>query len=213
MQIQQRIELEAAHQRNASSILSSLAARRERLTRRRRPERARRRAARNLRCSWSKKASLEELPCCLEEAQEQQPKLEAERRAAQERCSKESADPMAPAGSAPVGPQAVAGKRPDQGKVQPWLEKHELGNLPRLWQKLHIEAGWETALESVLRERHVGAGSVEPGLGARPSSPTRRRPSWRCTHRIRCRQPSNRRRSWAETFVACCNSTTRACAR
>jgi chromosome segregation protein len=40
-----------------------------------------------------------------------------------------------------------------EGKVAPWLEKHELGKLPRLWQKLQIEAGWENALESVLRER------------------------------------------------------------
>ena len=28
-----------------------------------------------------------------------------------------------------------------QGKVQPWLKKHELDGLPRLWQKLQIEAG------------------------------------------------------------------------
>src|SRR5690606_26608226 len=40
-----------------------------------------------------------------------------------------------------------------QGALQPWLEKHELGGLARLWKKLHIEAGWETALEAVLRER------------------------------------------------------------
>ena len=40
-----------------------------------------------------------------------------------------------------------------EGKIQPWLDKHELGSLPRLWKKLHVEAGWETALESVLRER------------------------------------------------------------
>src|SRR5690606_6509892 len=40
-----------------------------------------------------------------------------------------------------------------QGKVQPWLQKHELGELPRLWQKLQIDQGWETALEAVLRER------------------------------------------------------------
>ena len=40
-----------------------------------------------------------------------------------------------------------------QGKVTPWLQKHELDSLPRLWQKLHIESGWETALEAVLRER------------------------------------------------------------
>src|SRR5262249_22223592 len=38
-------------------------------------------------------------------------------------------------------------------KIQPWLDKHELAALPRLWKKLHIESGWETALEAVLRER------------------------------------------------------------
>ncbi|MCI2807089.1 chromosome segregation protein SMC [Eoetvoesiella caeni] len=40
-----------------------------------------------------------------------------------------------------------------QGALQPWLDKHELGSLARLWQKLQVEPGWETALESVLRER------------------------------------------------------------
>jgi chromosome segregation protein len=40
-----------------------------------------------------------------------------------------------------------------QDKLVPWLEKHELGSLPRLWQRLHVESGWEAALESVLRER------------------------------------------------------------
>src|SRR5690606_1001402 len=40
-----------------------------------------------------------------------------------------------------------------QGALEPWLAKHELQTLGRLWQKLHIESGWETALESVLRER------------------------------------------------------------
>jgi chromosome segregation protein len=40
-----------------------------------------------------------------------------------------------------------------QGALQPWLDKHELAGLGRLWQKLQVEAGWETALEAVLRER------------------------------------------------------------
>lgn len=40
-----------------------------------------------------------------------------------------------------------------QGALQPWLDKHELSSLGRLWQKLQIESGWETALETVLRER------------------------------------------------------------
>lgn len=40
-----------------------------------------------------------------------------------------------------------------QGALAPWLDKHELSSFGRLWQKLQIEAGWETALESALRER------------------------------------------------------------
>lgn len=40
-----------------------------------------------------------------------------------------------------------------QGALEPWLAKHELSGLSRLWQKLHIEPGWETALEAALRER------------------------------------------------------------
>lgn len=43
-----------------------------------------------------------------------------------------------------------------QGALEPWLAHHELTGLGRLWQKLHIEAGWETALEAVLRERMAG---------------------------------------------------------
>ena len=38
-------------------------------------------------------------------------------------------------------------------ELEPWLKKHDLAGLSRLWQKIHIETGWEVALESVLRER------------------------------------------------------------
>ena len=34
-----------------------------------------------------------------------------------------------------------------------WLQRHQLEKLPRLWQSLRIESGWEDALEAVLRER------------------------------------------------------------
>ncbi|EWM42147.1 chromosome segregation protein SMC [Bordetella holmesii 41130] len=40
-----------------------------------------------------------------------------------------------------------------QGALEPWLAKHELASLGRLWQKLHVETGWEAALEAALRER------------------------------------------------------------
>lgn len=40
-----------------------------------------------------------------------------------------------------------------EGKLKPWLEKHGLGSLTGLWTRLHVEAGWENALEAALRER------------------------------------------------------------
>ena len=43
-----------------------------------------------------------------------------------------------------------------KGTLEPWLAKHELTSLARLWQKLHVEPGWETALEAVLNERMTG---------------------------------------------------------
>jgi chromosome segregation protein len=99
-----------------------------------------------------KQAALEEATHQLEEAQEQLPKLEEERRAAQEQVTTETAN------NAQLEARLTALKQlqenvQSQGKVQPWLKKYELSELPRLWQKLHIDQGWETALESVLRER------------------------------------------------------------
>jgi len=37
--------------------------------------------------------------------------------------------------------------------LRDWFERHGLGRVAPLWQKLRIEAGWETAVEAVLRER------------------------------------------------------------
>jgi chromosome segregation protein len=41
-------------------------------------------------------------------------------------------------------------------KLDPWLRAQGLENLPRLFRKLVVEPGWETAFESVLRERVQG---------------------------------------------------------
>jgi chromosome segregation protein len=154
MQAQQQIELESAHQRNASNILSGLTVRRERLTQEKSglnlPDSTH---LSNLKMQLEEKQmALEEASEQLESAQEQQPKLEEERRTAQEQVNTETAN------NAQLEARLSALKQlqesvQSQGKVQPWLTKHELGELPRLWQKLHIDQGWETALESVLRER------------------------------------------------------------
>ena len=38
-------------------------------------------------------------------------------------------------------------------RLSAWLSKHRLDALPRLWEGIQIEKGWEDALEAVLRER------------------------------------------------------------
>jgi chromosome segregation protein len=63
----------------------------------------------------------------------------------------------------------------DNAPLRDWFERHGLGGLPPLWQKLRIAQGWETAVESVLRERlHalelVDAGRLEGVLADRPPS-------------------------------------------
>lgn len=154
MQAQQQIELSSAHQRNASNILAGLATRRERLQQEKNglnlPDSAH---LENLRLQLEEKQqALEEQSMVLEEATEQQERMEQERAAAQAQVNAESA------ANAQLEARLSALKQMQErvqteGKVQPWLKKHELDGLPRLWQKLHVEQGWETALEAVLRER------------------------------------------------------------
>jgi len=58
----------------------------------------------------------------------------------------------------------------DNAPLRQWLERHALDALPRLWQKLRIDSGWETAVEGVLRERlhalEMGAGGNLAALAA-----------------------------------------------
>src|SRR5205823_1700480 len=54
--------------------------------------------------------------------------------------------------------------------LREWLERHGLGSAAQLWQKLRIDAGWETAVEAVLRERlhALQSGSIDAGFSERP---------------------------------------------
>jgi chromosome segregation protein len=77
----------------------------------------------------------------------------------------------------------------EEAPLHEWLERHQLASLPRFWQKVRIEHGWETAVESVLRERlhalELGDGSTlgqdrppvkasvfGPGSADAPSAPS-----------------------------------------
>ena len=154
MQAQQQLELESAHQRNANNILNGLAVRRERLQQEKNglnlPDSSH---LANLKMQLEEKQqALEELNFHLEEAMQQQAQTEEERQAAQTQVNTETAA-NAQLEARLNALRQLQERVQTQGKVQPWLQKHELDSLPRLWQKLNIEQGWETAMEAVLRER------------------------------------------------------------
>lgn len=153
LQTEQAIEISANQQRNAERSLQNLALRKERLAQEQSglqaPDQT---ALGQLRVQQADaEEQIRSVQSELESCQQQLPELETERNRAQE---KHLAD-QHQAGQSEARLQALKQLQDNvqsQGKLNPWLEKHELSQLPRLWQRLHIEAGWETALEAVLRE-------------------------------------------------------------
>lgn len=153
-QVEQSLKLEAAHQRNADQALQQLQQRQERLQGEARgldkPDEAELEMQRAELAEHQ--AMLEDAQAELAQAQERLPRLEAERAEAQARVQAEAAT-IAQLEARLAALKQLQESVQTEGKVQPWLDKHELAQLPRLWKKLHIEPGWENALESVLRER------------------------------------------------------------
>ncbi len=153
-QVEQALQLESAHQRNADRNLQNLQSRRERLVQERgglqRPDDTR---IESLRVEVNDgETRLAAFKADLDEVEQRLPELQSSRRGAQEAAAREAG--VAAQLEARLSALRQLQERVQaQGKLQPWLDKHELGKMPRLWQRLHIEAGWETALEAVLRER------------------------------------------------------------
>ncbi|KDR43311.1 chromosome segregation protein SMC [Caballeronia glathei] len=153
-QTEQALKLEAAHQRNADQQLQQLQQRHERLKTEAggldAPDEAQ---LEEMRMQFAEhQEMLAEAQARLAGAQETLPRLDGERRAAQERVQAESAQ-IHQLEARLAALRQLQENVQTEGKIQPWLDKHELGGLPRLWKKLHVEAGWETALEAALRER------------------------------------------------------------
>jgi len=151
---EQALKLEAAHQRNADQMLQQLQQRHERLKAEAggldAPDEAQ---LEELRMQLAEQEEvLHDAQERLSEAQDALPRLDSERRAAHERVQAESAQ-IHQLEARLAALRQLQENVQTEGKIQPWLERHELGALPRLWKKLHVEAGWETALEAALRER------------------------------------------------------------
>ncbi len=96
--------------------------------------------------------AVQEADARLHALQEDAPQLDEQRRAAQAEANAQTArhgELAARLGAL----RALQDKLQTEGKLKPWLARHGLEGLAGLWTRVHIEAGWETALEAVLRER------------------------------------------------------------
>ena len=88
----------------------------------------------------------------LEDWQAQTPELDDERRQRQQALNTELAT-VAQLSARLEALRALQEKVQTSGKLQPWLAKQGLDGLQALWKRLHIQTGWETALDAVMRER------------------------------------------------------------
>ena len=86
------------------------------------------------------------------QAELRQTQAEAQRAPAQD-ALRESASRLAQVNARADTLKQIQERIRSEGRLAPWLEQHGLAGLRPLWQRLTIEAGWETAIEAVLRER------------------------------------------------------------
>ena len=61
----------------------------------------------------------------------------------------------------------------EDAPLHEWLERHRLAALPRFWQQIRIDHGWETAVESVLRERLHALEQADSGTLGRDRPPVK----------------------------------------
>ncbi len=152
--VEQSLALVAQTQRDADRQLQNLEQRRERLQQELReidaPD-----AARLEQLAGDKVAGedqLAEAHAELAALESRLPEADAERSRAQEAVQRD-AEALARLEARRAALLKLQEDVQKQGALEPWLAKHELTSLSRLWQKLHVEPGWETAFEAVLRER------------------------------------------------------------
>ncbi len=154
VQIQQQIQVLAAEQRSLGEQSRQLDARHERLRSDRNalaaPDEAR---LANLRQQLQEAEEGAELTAARqEELQDSVPQLDEERRQRQQTVNHEAAR-QADLSARLEALKALQEKLKVDGKLQPWLARHGLDGLQGLWSRIHIEPGWENALEAALRER------------------------------------------------------------
>ena len=153
-QVQQQIQVLAADQRSIEEQSRQLTLRRERLSADRSaldaPDEARLAQLQSQFAMAQESAQVADAR--LHELQGQVPQLDEARREQQQMVNTESGK-RADLSARLDALKALQDKVRTDGKLKPWLQRHGLDGLQGLWSRIHIEQGWESALEAALRER------------------------------------------------------------
>ena len=153
-QVQQKIQVLAAEQRGIEEQSRQLGTRRERLSVEHSslgaPDEASLISLQNEFQQAREEATVAEAR--LHELQEAVPRLDDSRRQHQLTANAESGR-RAELSARLDALKALQARVKTDGKLQPWLARHGLESLTGLWSRIHVEAGWENALEGALRER------------------------------------------------------------
>lgn len=153
-QVQQQIQVLAAESRSIEEQSRALRGRRERLAAERQalvtPD-LQKLADLRQRSAQADEAK-DEIEGRLAEIGEQVPELDEQRRARHDVLNRDQSR-QSDLTARLEALRALQEKVQTEGKLKPWLAKHGLDGLAGLWTRVHIEGGWETALESALRER------------------------------------------------------------
>ena len=154
VQVQQQIQVLAAEQRGIEEQSRQLEQRRERLSADRNalaaPDESRLADQQAQLDEAQELASVAEAR--LHELQDAVPQLDEDRRAKQQAVNADGSK-QAELSARMEALKALQEKVKTDGKLAPWLARHGLEGLQGLWSRIHIEQGWEDALEAALRER------------------------------------------------------------
>ena len=154
MQVQQQIQVLAAEQRGIEEQFRQVSTRRERLDDDRSalapPDEDKLQSLQSQLDEAQEMAAVSDAR--LQELQDLLPQRDEARRTQQHTVNEESAR-RADLSARLDALRALQEKVKTDGKLQPWLARHGLDHLQGLWTRIHIEQGWENALEGALRER------------------------------------------------------------
>ncbi|GAA3991720.1 chromosome segregation protein SMC [Comamonas faecalis] len=154
VQVQQQIQVLAAEQRSIDEQSRALQTRSERLRADRQalvaPDAGHLDQLRHQLQDASESAEVAD--AVLAELTEQLPRRDDERREQQQRVNGDGAR-QADLAARQQALKALQEKVRVSGKLQPWLARHGLDGLAALWSRIHVQDGWENALEAALQGR------------------------------------------------------------